>query len=213
MTADRQGIVCDICKGEYNLVDDHDGSGEGPWTGYVPFAVACKVEKYRSLYWIVGGPSSMYSQFHFGAFVFLGDPPEEYKGKDVDVCDVCVRELISYGKIKHRDSLPNVVCRVCQVGYNRLGSGLSTEQGNDCAAHGFVSSGEVPCFGCAKLAVSPGDYLIKGCYGSTDFDCELYRFVGERLPPYDADLSPICDNCIHRLIDDGKLEHIPGHYP
>jgi hypothetical protein len=55
-----------------------------------------------------------------------------------------------------------------------------------------------------------GEWLVLGHYGSTGYDCTLWRFV--RQPPTAA-ADPVCDNCIRERVAAGDLEQIEGHYP
>jgi hypothetical protein len=55
-----------------------------------------------------------------------------------------------------------------------------------------------------------GDWLVKGHYGSSEFDCQLFRFV-KRLPTEAAD--PICDNCVGERVMAGDLEQVEGNFP
>lgn len=55
-----------------------------------------------------------------------------------------------------------------------------------------------------------GEWLVQGHYGSSDYDCALFRFV--RDPPAAA-ADPICDNCVGERIGAGDLQQIEGNYP
>jgi hypothetical protein len=63
----------------------------------------------------------------------------------------------------------------------------------------------------AKIAsFQIGDWIVQGHYGSTSYDCEIYRFV-QNPPTEPAD--SICDNCIGERIVAGDLKRIEGNYP
>jgi hypothetical protein len=69
-------------------------------------------------------------------------------------------------------------------------------------------AGGEPLRGLSDVAV--GDWLVRGYYGSTSYDCDLLRFA--RNPPT-APAKPICDNCIGERVTAEDLERIGGHYP
>lgn len=55
-----------------------------------------------------------------------------------------------------------------------------------------------------------GTWYLNGHYGSSDYDCMLFRF---RVNPPEAPADPVCDNCIGERLVAGDLEHIEGHFP
>jgi len=127
----------------------------------------------------------------------------------------------SLPRIGQRTSFPRpVVCAWCG---NRHRSIVPDDvnkrgtQGDACAAVVFQVTEEV-----LARAKNPGyvhhdvpelvlgEWLVQGHYGSSNYDCALFRFV--QNPPAAA-ADPICDNCIGERIVAGDLQPIEGHYP
>lgn len=50
--------------------------------------------------------------------------------------------------------------------------------------------------------VRDGKVLALGCYGSTQFDGQLYEIVGNARNY--VELGPWCDECLRKLVDSGE---------
>jgi hypothetical protein len=109
-----------------------------------------------------------------------------------------------------------VVCAWCGNRYRALTPSENT-QGDDCASSVFqvtdavlarVKDPIVTPHGQPELQL--GEWLVQGHYGSSDYDCTLWRFVHN--PPAAA-AGPICDNCVGERRAVGDLKQIDGQYP
>jgi hypothetical protein len=111
-----------------------------------------------------------------------------------------------------------VVCAWCGNRHRSVVPFETSTQGDNCAASVFQADEAIA----ESLTREPnqhehdpptiaaGEWLVKGHYGSTSYDCDLYRFV--KNPPA-APASPVCDNCIGERSSAGDLVKIEGHYP
>jgi hypothetical protein len=106
-----------------------------------------------------------------------------------------------------------VVCQWCNNKHRRVvpeDVGDNT-QGDACAGHVFqVTEEMVPRFAKSGARVKVGEWLVKGNYGSSDYDTRVFRFV--KNPPK-AEADPICDNCIGERIMAEDLQTVQGHFP
>jgi hypothetical protein len=108
----------------------------------------------------------------------------------------------------------HIVCTWCG---NRYHGSFGTMQGDGCASAVFQVT-EATLTRAKDPMVTPhgqpelhlGEWLVQGHYGSTGYDCQLYRFV--QNPPAAA-ADPICDNCIGERIAAGDLVQIEGQFP
>ena len=116
-----------------------------------------------------------------------------------------------------------VVCAWCSNRHrSAVPPGVNTRntQGDGCAVSVFQVTEEVMRFkgpdyfnGFTPRTVPElrlGEWLAKGHYGSSGYDCELYRFV--QNPPT-APAHPVCDNCIGERLCADDLEQIEGNFP
>jgi hypothetical protein len=110
----------------------------------------------------------------------------------------------------------SVVCVWCG---NRHRSVLPTDIGHDtqgdaCAASVFrvdeIILERIRLVAGSMVPIAIGEWLVHGNYGSSDYDCKLFRFV-QNVPSVPAD--PVCDNCIGERLVVGDLERIEGHFP
>lgn len=81
-----------------------------------------------------------------------------------------------------------------------------------CAAcgtpHRWVAS-DTQGDGCACSVLERGGLCyVVGAYGSTSYDCEVWRFLGNPPEEY-IDKDPVCDACVKKLVDAGLLEQLP----
>ena len=90
----------------------------------------------------------------------------------------------------YRDRGAQVACSVCGTLHRWV---ASDTQGDGCACY------VIKCGGAC--------YVI-GAYGSTEYDYEVWRFVGEPPAEY-LGKDPVCDACVKKLIDAGLLEKLP----
>lgn len=107
----------------------------------------------------------------------------------------------------------------------------SENQGDDCATNVFQVTAELHAIWWKDLkyltlfdgkkmtavekfpalaTVQIGDWLAKGNYGSTQFDCEIWKWV-KNFPEKPAE--PICDNCLGERICAEDLIRIDGNFP
>lgn len=76
------------------------------------------------------------------------------------------------------------------------------------ALHRWVAS-ETQGDGCACYVLERGGlYYVVGAYGSTEYDCEVWRFLGDPPEKY-VGKDPVCDACVKRLVDAGLIEKLP----
>lgn len=91
-----------------------------------------------------------------------------------------------------------VVCVWCGNRYRAVvpyADGERATQGDCCAAIVFCKDGE---------------WFVQGCYGSTNYDTDRFKFIGNS--PWER-ADPVCDNCIGERICAGDLERVPGRFP
>ena len=119
-----------------------------------------------------------------------------------------------------------ITCAWCGNRYRPVVPFESRTQGSSCAASVFQvtedflarartaqESGRTSPLleALAQAATIPlGTWLVKGHYGSTSYDCDLFRFV-QNAPITPAE--PVCDDCIGERLVAGDLEQIEGHFP
>lgn len=87
-----------------------------------------------------------------------------------------------------------VTCYACSQEYALAVPDPTTCQGTKCAAFAITRVEQ--------------KYLL-GCFGSEYDEC-LFKILDPDLCPGKDD--PICDSCVARLEDEGKLWKIPGHF-
>jgi hypothetical protein len=113
------------------------------------------------------------------------------------------------------EHLHAVVCAWCGSRYRPISD--NETQGDTCASSIYQVTDQV-LTRVKDPNVSPngppdlrlGEWLVQGHYGSTSYDCELYRFVQD---PPTAAADPVCDNCILARDTAGDLEQIKGQFP
>lgn len=96
------------------------------------------------------------------------------------------------------DTRPRVVeCWICKERYQSVLPGTMEEykQGDGCAA------------AISKRFGPTGDWYLRGHYGSTEYDMDLFRFV-RVLPTIYENADPVCDDCIASFISLGWLIEI-----
>lgn len=119
-----------------------------------------------------------------------------------------------------------IVCAWCGNRYRAAVPLESHTQGCDCASSVFQVTEEFLARArtaqksrrasarlkvLARATTLPlGTWIVQGHYGSTSYDCELFRFV--KNPPT-APAEPVCDNCIGERLLAGDLEQIEGQFP
>lgn len=112
-----------------------------------------------------------------------------------------------------------VVCAWCSNRHRSVVPYETTTQGDGCAASIFqVTAANVAATqqmlwrgeSTSKALIGSGDWLVKGHYGSSDYDCVLFRFV-QNSPTTCA--APVCDNCIGERVFAGDLKQIEGNFP
>ena len=119
-----------------------------------------------------------------------------------------------------------IVCAWCGNRYRSAVPFETRTQGCDCASSVFQVTEEFQARArtaqeskraspvlkaLARAATVPlGTWLVQGHYGSTSYDCDLFRFVHN---PPTAPAEPVCDNCIGERLVAGDLEKIEDHFP
>ncbi len=98
---------------------------------------------------------------------------------------------------------PPVICALC--GFKGFiifqpDDGRPATQGDDVASSIFR----------ATRGPRQGQWCVQGHYGSSKFDCDLYRYV-RNFPT--AAAAPICDGCVQKIIDSGDVEQVEGNFP
>jgi len=161
-----------------------------------------------------------------GASEIAGDlrdsvPPLPLKWNAVDATFEAVRERIGVAVddlIGVSPQFPRpVVCAWCGNRHRAVVPFETRTQGADCTASVFQATEETakkfesaPNRHEQPPSITVGEWLVKGHYGSSGYDCALYRFV-KNAPT--APASPVCDNCIGERIFANELVRIEGHYP
>lgn len=113
-----------------------------------------------------------------------------------------------------------VVCAWCGNRHRSIVPFETSTQGDACAASVFQIT-EANMQSIADMlsrdsdeadlpTLAVGEWLVKGHYGSTSYDCHLFRYV-QNSPTAAAD--PICDNCIGERSTAGDLKQIKGNFP
>ena len=109
-----------------------------------------------------------------------------------------------------------VICAWCRNRHRSIEPPSNDRQGDACAASVFQVTEDVlsrmrdPHIARERPRLQLGEWLVQGHYGSSDYDCRLFRFV-QNPPTRPAD--PICDNCVGEREVSGDLESVEGHYP
>ena len=151
-----------------------------------------------------------------------GVPPLPLKYNAVDATFETVRSYVGEAVDKLLAVPPQfprpVVCAWCGNRHRSVVPFETSTQGDNCAASVFqatVESAEMLTRAPNQYehhppTIAAGEWLVKGHYGSSGYDCDLYRFV-KNAPT--APASPVCDNCIGERSSAGDLVQIEGHYP